>query len=218
MRALFFGSIGSIVETSELQRQAFNDAFAEHGLGWHWDQATYQGLLSLGGGDNRIASYAQSQGETVDARALHQTKTQRFQSLLTRGRLAIREGVVDTLNWAQEHGIKIGFISTTHPVTVRTIRETLAQRSEAKFDWVTDAENGFAQKPSSQCYDWAIQTSGENADDILVVEDNGPGIKAAKAAGLKVVAYPGENTRLADVDGADIITTATLLQDIQRYH
>ena len=59
---------------------------------------------------------------------------------------------------------------------------------------------------------------GENADDILVVEDNGPGIKAAKAAGLKVVAYPGENTRLADVDGADIITTATLLQDIQRYH
>ena len=85
MRALFFGSIGSIVETSELQRQAFNEAFAEHGLGWHWDQATYQGLLSLGGGDNRIASYAQSQGETVDDRALHQTKTQRFQSLLTRG-------------------------------------------------------------------------------------------------------------------------------------
>lgn len=218
MRALFFGSIGSIVETSELQRQAFNDSFAEHGLGWHWDQATYQGLLSLGGGDNRIASYAQSQGETVDARALHHTKTQRFQSLLTRGRLAIREGVVDTLNWAQEHGIKIGFISTTHPVTVRTIRETLAQRSEAKFDWVTDAENGFAQKPSSQCYDWAIVTSGENANDILVVEDNGPGVTAAKAAGLKVVAYPGENTRLADVDGADIITTATLLQDIQRYH
>ena len=218
MRALFFGSIGSIVETSELQRQAFNDSFAEHGLGWHWDQATYQGLLSLGGGDNRIASYAQSQGETVDARALHHTKTQRFQSLLTRGRLAIREGVVDTLNWAQEHGIKIGFISTTHPVTVRTIRETLAQRSEAKFDWVTDAENGFAQKPSSQCYDWAIVTSGENTNDILVVEDNGPGVTAAKAAGLKVVAYPGENTRLADVDGADIITTATLLQDIQRYH
>ena len=96
MRALFFGSIGSIVETSELQRQAFNEAFAEHGLDWHWDQATYQGLLSLGGGDNRIATYAQSQAKRVDDRALHQTKTQRFQSLLTRGQLAIREGVVDT--------------------------------------------------------------------------------------------------------------------------
>ena len=218
MRALFFGSIGSIVETSELQRQAFNEAFAENGLDWHWDQATYQGLLSLGGGDNRISSYAQSQGETVDDSALHHTKTQRFQSLLTRGQLAIREGVIDTLNWAQEHGIKMGFISTTHPVTVRTIRDTLAQQTDANFDWVTDAEYGFAQKPSSQCYDWAIQTSGERADEILVIEDNGPGVHAAKAAGLKVVAYPGENTRLADVDAADIITKATLLQDIQRYH
>ena len=51
MRALFFGSIGSIVETSELQCQAFNEAVAEHALNWHWDQATYQGLLSLGGGE-----------------------------------------------------------------------------------------------------------------------------------------------------------------------
>ena len=218
MRALFFGSIGSIVETSELQRQAFNESFAEHGLDWHWDQASYQGLLSLGGGDNRISSYAKSQGETVDDQAIHQTKTQRFQALLTRGHLTIREGVIDTLNWAQENKIKIGFISTTHPVTVRTVRDTLAQQSEANFDWVTDAEYGFAQKPSSQCYDWAIQTSGERADDILVIEDNGPGVKAAKAAGLKVVAYPGENTRLTDVGTADTITTATLLQDIQRYH
>lgn len=218
MRALFFGSIGSIVETSELQRQAFNEAFAEHGLNWHWDQPTYQGLLSLGGGDNRIATYAKSLAATVDDQALHQTKTQRFQTLLTRGQLSIREGVVDTLNWAQEHGIKLGFISTTHPLTVRTISDTLAQQSEAHFDWVTDAEYGFAQKPDSQCYDWAIQTSGETTGDILVVEDNGPGVKAAKAAGLTVVAYPGENTRLADVDTADTITSANLLQNIQRYH
>ena len=32
MRALIFGSIGVLVETSELQRQAYNRAFAEHGL------------------------------------------------------------------------------------------------------------------------------------------------------------------------------------------
>ena len=44
------------------------------------------------------------------------------------------------------------------------------------------------------------------------------GVKAANAARLRVVAYPGENTRLTDVDTTDTITTATLLQDIQRYH
>ncbi len=32
MNAVFFGSIGSVVETSEPQRKSFNDAFAEAGL------------------------------------------------------------------------------------------------------------------------------------------------------------------------------------------
>lgn len=39
------------LETSELQHQAFNEAFAEHDINWPGHQATYQGLLSLGGGD-----------------------------------------------------------------------------------------------------------------------------------------------------------------------
>ena len=41
MKALLFGSIGVIAETSELQRQAYNMAFAEHGLDWYWNVANY---------------------------------------------------------------------------------------------------------------------------------------------------------------------------------
>ena len=40
MKALFFGSIGTIVETSEIQRQSFNLAFKEAGLNWYWNIAT----------------------------------------------------------------------------------------------------------------------------------------------------------------------------------
>jgi len=38
-KALLFGSIGSIVETSEIQRKSFNKAFKQYGLDWNWDQA-----------------------------------------------------------------------------------------------------------------------------------------------------------------------------------
>ena len=38
MQALFFGSIGTIVETSQLQYDAFHVAFAQHGLEWHWEK------------------------------------------------------------------------------------------------------------------------------------------------------------------------------------
>ncbi len=54
MKAIIFGSIGSVVETSELQRSAFNIAFKQHGLNWHWSQPEYQAMLRSSGGENRI--------------------------------------------------------------------------------------------------------------------------------------------------------------------
>lgn len=54
IRAIIFGGIGTLVETSELQRRAFNDAFTAFGVRWHWDRDTYRRLLSVPGGRNRI--------------------------------------------------------------------------------------------------------------------------------------------------------------------
>ena len=54
IRAIIFGSIGTLVETSDLQRQSFNQAFKEANLNWHWDSKLYQKLLSQSGGRNRI--------------------------------------------------------------------------------------------------------------------------------------------------------------------
>ena len=38
MTAILFGSISTLADTSEIQRDSFNQAFAEHGLDWTWDQ------------------------------------------------------------------------------------------------------------------------------------------------------------------------------------
>ena len=53
-KALLFGSIGSIVETSEIQRKSFNKAFKQYGLDWNWNKDEYQKLLSKSGGKDRI--------------------------------------------------------------------------------------------------------------------------------------------------------------------
>ena len=55
MQALIFGSIGTLEETSDLQRAAFNAAFRQHGLDWHRDRETYNGMLRASGGRDRIA-------------------------------------------------------------------------------------------------------------------------------------------------------------------
>jgi beta-phosphoglucomutase-like phosphatase (HAD superfamily) len=57
LKAVIFGAIGTIAETSDIQRQAFNLAFAEAGLDWNWDAQTYHDLLKINGGQNRIRAY-----------------------------------------------------------------------------------------------------------------------------------------------------------------
>ena len=45
MRAIFFGSIGTMAETSEIQRKAFNKAFKEFGLNWYWNIGNYINMI-----------------------------------------------------------------------------------------------------------------------------------------------------------------------------
>jgi len=66
-RAILFGSIDTLVETSEFQRLAFNEA----GLNWDWTPEFYRSLLGRSSGRNRIARFAADRGEWVDAAALH---------------------------------------------------------------------------------------------------------------------------------------------------
>ena len=45
MKAVLFGSIGTLIETSDIQRESFNQAFKEEGLDWYWDKEDYTCLL-----------------------------------------------------------------------------------------------------------------------------------------------------------------------------
>ena len=65
MSVILFGSISSIADTSELQRESFNEAFEKHGLDWRWDRDDYAAMLGKSGGKDRVAEYAASRGEDV---------------------------------------------------------------------------------------------------------------------------------------------------------
>ena len=53
IKAILFGSIGTIVETSNIQRNCFNLAFKISGLKWHWSKVLYQSMLKKSGGEKR---------------------------------------------------------------------------------------------------------------------------------------------------------------------
>ena len=50
LQALIFDVDGTLADTEAAHRAAFNQAFDQEGLDWHWDEALYTQLLDVSGG------------------------------------------------------------------------------------------------------------------------------------------------------------------------
>jgi HAD superfamily hydrolase (TIGR01509 family) len=193
--AVLFGSISTIADTSELQREAFNEAFQTHRLAWHWDRDEYLGLLEESGGAKRIEAYAHARGEQVDAEAIHATKSELFRKSLADTPAPPRAGIVETIAAASERAIKVGLVTTTSPENVTALIESLAPsiRRES-FAVIVDASSVGQPKPNGAAYLLALEMLGEQPDACIAIEDNLDGVTAAQAAGLRCFAFPNENT------------------------
>ena len=199
MPAVLFGSISTLADTSELQRQAFNEAFAESGLDWEWSRDDYVAMLSSNGGAQRIQDYAQSRGQDVDAAAVHARKSEIFQRLLSDSGVKPRVGVTATIAEAKKNHHKIGFVTTTSPANVEALLSALAPEISAEtFDLIVDQESVSAAKPSAAAYEFALEQLGERADSVVAIEDNLGGVAAAVQAGIPCLAFLNENTSRAD--------------------
>ncbi|MEO0383782.1 MAG: HAD-IA family hydrolase [Pseudomonadota bacterium] len=203
MKAILFGSIGSVVETSEMQRAAFNKAFNDHDLPWIWERDDYVDMLQASGGAMRVARYAQGQGTEVDAQAIHATKTRHFQEALKTGKLSARKGVKDTCHVANSQGLQLGFISTTSRASLLLTLNNLNDLNPDQFDLITADDCGVASKPDPAIYHYALQELGVDARDAIAIEDNPAGVESALGAGIKVIAFPGVNTKHLDYSSAD---------------
>jgi HAD superfamily hydrolase (TIGR01509 family) len=201
MTAILLGSIGTIADTSELQRQAFNQAFAAHGLDWHWPREQYIKMLATSGGHRRILDYAA--GQPVDAEAIHRTKSKIFQNSLTSALIESRPGLVETIHSAKANGVKLGLVTATSPENVEQLLSALHPTIQTSdFDVVVDASCINRAKPASDAYLFALEQLGETADSCIAIEDNLDGLAAARSANLACVAFPGENTAHHDFSNA----------------
>ena len=217
MSALLLGSISTVADTSELQRQAFNRAFAEHGVGWEWDQEDYRSMLATSGGQDRIASYARARGQKVDAAALHETKSKIFRDSLATAGLTPRPGVVETIRDAKAAGWKTGLVTTTSRGNVTALLDALSPQVQAgDFDIITDVSGVAQPKPDPAVYELALRTLGQVADDCIAVEDNVGGVQAAVAAGVPCAAFPNQNTSQHDFSAAAGVVSQLNLADLQR--
>ena len=200
MKSILFGSIGVLVESSEIQRKAFNAAFNEFGLDWYWNVANYIKMLEKPGGLNRIAEYSKFKLNENEVREIHNLKVKHFKNLST-NKLKPRKGILEIIDYGLKHNIKIGFITTTNKLTLDLVIEGLSEFIDfSNFDLITYDENVSKRKPHPDIYNYAIKKLDLDCSSSISIENTIENCKSSTKAKLSTLFYPGEYTFFRDSD------------------
>lgn len=206
LEALIFDVDGTLAETEELHRRAFNTAFAAAGLSWCWSRDDYRALLKTTGGKERIARFAAEQGldpAQVPVTDLHRAKTAAYVALMAPGEIALRPGIADLITQARAAGLRLAIATTTTPANVEALcRAVFGKPMAAVFDVIAAGDEVAAKKPAPDVYLLALARLGVAADRAVALEDSRNGLRSAQAAGLACVVSPGLYTKDEDFSGA----------------
>ncbi len=200
MSSILFGSIGVLVESSEIQRKAFNEAFKEFGLDWYWNVANYIKMLEKPGGLNRIAEYSKFKLNDHDIKKIHNLKVKHFKSL-SKNQLKPRKGILEVIDYGLKNNFKIGFITTTNKPTLDIVINGLSEFIDfSKFELISYEINVSNRKPHSDIYNYAINKLNLDHKSSIAIENTLESCNSSIEAKLHTLFYPGEYTFFKDSD------------------
>jgi len=213
LHALIFDVDGTLADTESAHRLAFNRAFAEAGLDWHWDEPLYTRLLEVSGGKERIMYFwremrgntksLDNKAQTEMVQRLHQLKTQYYERLVEDGAVQMRPGVLPLIESAKKEGLSLAIATTTSPANIEALmRSAIGSDWRHTFPVVEDAVTAPRKKPHPQAYLQALQRMDRDAVDCLAFEDSANGMQAARAAALLTIVTPNAFTAHHDFRGA----------------
>jgi HAD superfamily hydrolase (TIGR01509 family) len=214
LRALIFDVDGTLADTEELHRQAFNSAFRELDIPCEWSAVEYKRLLEISGGKERIAQYAESlelgsaerKAMLNSASVIHSTKTRIYKELIERGKLPFRPGVKRLLEEARAAGLKLAIATTTTLDNVQALIDSAWGRNRIGwFDAVGAGDLVERKKPAPDIYEQVLSTLRVPADECIAFEDSVNGLRAARAAGLVTVVTPTKWNFDQNFDGAQLV-------------
>jgi HAD superfamily hydrolase (TIGR01509 family) len=212
--AILFDVDGTLADTEEVHRRAFNAAFRAHGLSWHWDARLYSNLLKTTGGKERLHTYLlrlhleRDEHEHITALipAIHATKTALYTEIVSLGGLPLRTGVLRLMDESKAAGVAIAIASTTTLANVTALlTANLGNDAMSRFAVIAAGDVVRRKKPAPDIYELALKNLGVPAQRAVAIEDSELGLQAAKSAGLFTIVTPNRWTASQNFDAADIV-------------
>jgi len=214
LEALIFDVDGTLADTEEQHRLAFNAAFERFSLDWRWDRELYRELLLTPGGKERLAKYIAGRGAGAGETArlleripeIHAEKVRIYVAALSAGAIRPRDGVRELLAEARTAGIRLAIATTTSTPNVSALIETaFGGRDASPFEVVACGEDVARLKPAPDVYELVLRKLGVAPRHAVAFEDSDAGLRAATAAGLWTVVTPTFWTEGGDFGAAGLV-------------
>ncbi len=212
LEALIFDCDGTLAETEEAHRAAFNALFREHDLDWHWSIETYTELLKITGGKERIRHfvrhYAPSKADYYIANddlipPMHVRKTAIYMELVKTGEVPLRPGVERLILEARASGMRLAIATTTNIDPLSALFEgTLGRDALTWFEAIAAGDMVANKKPAGDVYELALKGLNLQGPQCLAFEDTENGILSARAANIPVLVTVSEYSAGQDFAGA----------------
>ena len=215
LKAIIFGSIGTVLETSDIQRKSFNKAFKKFGLNWYWSKNEYKKLLKMSGGENRLSNYAKTKNIKINTLKLRNLKTKFFNNYLKKNKLKPRAGVTNVIKFCKKNNIKLGFASSTSINNINSIFLALENTITKKdFDFIGNSKLVSKKKPYPDIYKVALKKFDLSSKECLAIEDTEESMKSALSAKIICIAFPGKLHEKEKFKGSYKITKKLINEDI----
>lgn len=211
IKAIIFDVDGTLADTEDAHRIAFNKAFAENNLDWNWDVALYDKLLKVTGGKERIkyfvsdflSGYARPENFEDFVKHLHKVKTAYYTAMLADGHIPLRLGIKALIESAHRAGVTQAIATTTSPENVAALLEIgLGKDWEKYFGAVGCGDIVPAKKPAPDIYNWVLDQLQLAPQDCIAIEDTNNGLRASLGAGIRTFITVNAYTHGQDFTGA----------------
>jgi HAD superfamily hydrolase (TIGR01509 family) len=206
--ALIFDVDGTLAETEEVHRLAFNEAFLQTGLDWCWGRTVYRELLRVAGGKERIRAFDRMRAtepmlSDPQIAELHSIKTARYVELVAGGGCPLRPGVAALIAEAERRGQRLAIATTTSRANIDALLSVaLGGDWAARFHAIVAGDEVPLKKPAPDVYHELLARLGMQASDCIAIEDSHNGLVAAAAAGIPVLITRSVYFRDEDFSGA----------------
>ncbi|MDC2988466.1 HAD-IA family hydrolase [bacterium] len=203
LEGVYWDLDGTIANTEiEAHLPAFNLAFKEFGIDWHWDSNKYIELLRINGGKNRIAFFSKLNNDGLSNELIskiHENKQFHYLEIIKKKRVNLKTGVLRLINELYEKKIRQFIVTSSSRKQVDLLVEYLFNGFNP-FEFIISSEDVELKKPNPLPYLKAVQLSGIKKHNSIVFEDSNPGLKSSLAANLPTIFVPSNIPTVIDED------------------